>query len=142
MPMRPDPLVAATCGLLAAASGVHVVWGLRLPLPGIDRSAMADAVAGSQEVPSPTACFAVAGALGTASVLVGGFPARLPRLRRTGQVGVAAVLAGRAAIGLAGRTDLVAPGPPSERFLRWDRRLYTPLCAFLAAGATRAALRS
>jgi hypothetical protein len=54
---------------------------------------------------------------------------------------VAAALGGRGLIGLLGRTDLVAPGPVSDRFLVWDRRLYTPLCLALCAGATRAAIR-
>ena len=74
MSKRPEPLVAATSGLLAAAAGVHVLWGLRVPLPGVDRAAMADAVAGTQEVPSPAACFAVAGALGTAGCWWAGSP--------------------------------------------------------------------
>jgi hypothetical protein len=72
---------------------------------------------------------------------VAGFPAGAPRLRTLGQIGVAAALGGRGVIGLLGRTDLVAPGPVSDRFLVWDRRLYTPLCLALGAGAVRAAVR-
>jgi hypothetical protein len=136
-----DPYTGATSGVLAAAAALHVVWGLRLPIPGVDGDRMAEAVVGSGDIPPPAACYAVAAALGTASVLVAGAPSGLPRLRRLGQVGVAAVLGGRGLIGLAGRTDLVAPGPVSERFLVWDRRLFTPLCLALSAGAARAAVR-
>ena len=134
-----DPYVGATSGVLAAAAALHVAWGLRVSIPGVDGDRMSEAVVGTGEVPSPAACYGVAAALGTASALVAGFPSRTPRLRTLGQVGVAAVLGGRGAIGLLGRTDLVAPGPVSDRFLMWDRRLYTPLCLALCAGAARAA---
>jgi hypothetical protein len=136
-----DPLVTATSVVLAGAAALHVAWGARVSLPGVDGDRMAQAVVGSDDVPSPAACYAVAAALGTASALVAGVPGRLPRLRCLGQVGVAAALGGRGLIGLAGRTDLVAPGPVSDRFLVWDRRLYTPLCLALCAGAVRAARR-
>jgi hypothetical protein len=137
-----DPFVTATSAALAGAAALHVAWGARVSLPGVDGDRMAQAVVGSDDVPSPAACYAVAAALGTASALVAGVPGWLPRLRKLGQVGVAAVLGGRGLIGLAGRTDLVAPGPVSDRFLVWDRRLYTPLCLALCAGAVRAARRS
>jgi hypothetical protein len=131
----------ATSAALAGAAIVHVGWGLRVNLPGVDPEQLADAVVGSATIPGPGACFAVAAALGTASALVGGVPARSPRLRTLGQLGVAGALGGRGLIGLMGRTDLVAPGPPSERFRTWDRRLYTPLCLALSAGALRALRR-
>jgi hypothetical protein len=137
----PDPAVVATSAVLAGIGGLHVAWGLRLDLPGVDGDRMAEAVVGSLDVPSPAACFAVAGLLGAASALVAGVPARLPRIRRTGRLGVAAVLAGRGLLGLTGRTELVAPGPVSDRFRRWDRFVYTPLCLALAAGALRSATR-
>jgi hypothetical protein len=50
------------------------------------------------------------------------------------------VLGGRALLGATGRTELVAPGPTSAQFRKWDRALYSPLCAALAAGAIRAAM--
>jgi hypothetical protein len=136
------PLVRATAAALGAISALHVFFGLRIRIPGVDAERLTEATAGSPKRPSPAACFAVAAALATASALVGGHPRRRPTVRRAGQLGVAGVLAGRAALGLAGRTDLVAPGPTSARFRRWDRRVYTPLCAVLAAGAARAASRS
>ena len=55
--------------------------------------------------------------------------------QRLGVTGVAAVLADRAGLGFAGRTDLASPGSVSTRFRRLDRRVYSPLCLALAAGA-------
>jgi hypothetical protein len=136
-----DPYIRVTSGVLAAAAALHVAWGRRVSIPGIDGDRMAAAVVGSGDIPSPAACYAVAAALGTGSLLVAGVPSGLPRLRRLGQVGMAAALGGRGLIGLLGRTDLVAPGPVSDRFLVWDRRVYTPLCLALSAGAARAAVR-
>lgn len=134
-----DPIVTATAVALAAIGVVHVGWGLRLPLPGVDPARVADAVVGSDELPPPAACLAVAGALGVASALVAGAPPSRPGVRRLGQVGVATVLGARGLVGLAGRTEILAPGPTSERFRRWDRLVYTPLCLSLSAGALRAA---
>jgi len=133
-----DPLVQATAGTLALAAAVHGAWGLRVSVPGIDAARMAEAVAGAGEPPGPVACFAVAGALATAAAVVAGVPAGRPALVRAGRWGVAFALGGRGALGLAGRTDLVAPGQLTASFRRWDRRLYTPLCLALCAGAVRA----
>ena len=139
--MTDDPFVGATSAVLAGIGLLHVGWGLRVPMPGVDGARVADAVVGSDEMPSPAACFAVAVALAAAALLVAGVPSRWPRLRRVGQTGVAVVLGGRALLGATGRTDLVAPGPTSVQFRKWDRALYSPLCAALAAGAIRAATR-
>ena len=137
----PDAIEVAVGCTLAGIGALHVAWGLRLPLGGGDPGRLADAVVGSSDLPSPAACFAVAGALGAASALLLGVPSRAPLVRDAGRVGVALVLAGRGALGLSGRTDLVAPGPTSPTFRRWDRWLYTPLCLTLAAAAARAAVR-
>jgi hypothetical protein len=53
-------------------------------------------------------------------------------MRRLGTGTVVAVLAGRGALGLAGRTRLVSPTSTSARFARLDRRVYSPLCLALA----------
>ena len=140
-PPGPDLVEVAAGCTLAGIGALHVAWGLRLPLPGGgDPGRWAETVAGSSDLPSPTACFAVAGALGAASALLFGVPSRAPAIRDAGRVGVAVVLAGRGALGLAGRTELVAPGPTSATFRRWDRWLYTPLCLALAGAAARAAV--
>jgi hypothetical protein len=123
---------AATLGALAA---FHLAWGRGSTFPFPDAAALADAVAGRRAVPPRGACFAVAGALTAAALLVADRP-RLPRgIQRLGVTGVAAVLATRGALGLAGRTDVVSPGSASARFRRLDRRVYSPLCLALAAGA-------
>ena len=59
-------------------------------------------------------------------------------LRRTGLLAMAGVFGTRAAVGWAGKTDLVSPGSNSARFRRLDKRLYSPLCAALAAGSVSA----
>jgi Protein of unknown function (DUF3995) len=121
----------AAAGLTAIA-GVHVIWATGSSWPARDRAALADAVVGRRdgEVPSPAACFAVAGLLVTAAGVVG---ARGTRLRRLGARAVVAVLALRGGAGLAGRTDILSPGSSSPRFRELDRRFYAPLCLTLAA---------
>jgi hypothetical protein len=128
----------ATAAALGALAGLHVAWGLGSSFPFRDADELADAVVGRRAVPPPGACFAVAGALLAATALVadvGGLPRSVQRL---GVGGVAAVLATRAALGFAGRTDLAVPGSASPRFRRLDRGVYSPLCLALAAGALTA----
>ena len=125
----------ATAAVLFALAGLHVLWGRGSSLPFSDPDELADAVIGRRSVPSAEACFAVAGALTVAAALVADVP-RLPRgLQHLGVTGVGAVLAARAGLGFAGRTDAVSPGSISTRFRRLDRRVYSPLCLALAAGA-------
>lgn len=121
----------ASAGLFAAA-GLHAAWGAGSAWPFPDRATLADATAGAAEVPSPGSCFAVSGALAAAGTLTAGWPARYPVPQRAGALTVAAVLAGRGILGLAGRTRLVAPGATSARFTRLDRRVYSPVCLALA----------
>jgi len=126
---------SATAGALATVAALHVAWGRGATFPFPDRDGLNGAVIGRRATPSPTACFAVAAALTVAAALVADAP-RLPRhLQRVGVSGVAVVLATRAALGFAGRTDLASPGSVSTRFRRLDRRVYSPLCVALAAGA-------
>lgn len=132
-----DPAVRATAAALGVAAAMHAVWGLKLQVPGVDSARMAEAVSGVGEPPGPAACFAVAGALTTAAALLLGVPASRPGLVRAGRSGVALALGGRAALGLTGNTQLVAPGEITDSFRRWDRMLYTPLCLALSAGALR-----
>jgi hypothetical protein len=120
---------------LFSLAGLHVAWGRGSSFPFPDHDSLTDAVVGRTSVPPPVACFAVAGALATAAALVADVPP-LPRIiQRLGVTGVAAVLATRAGLGFAGRSDLVSPGSASTRFRRMDRRVYSPLCLALAAGA-------
>lgn len=120
---------------LLAIGALHLSWGRGSTFPFSERDDLNESVIGRSTTPSPGACHAVAGALTVAAALVADVP-RLPRsLQRLGVSGVALVLASRAALGFAGRTDLASPGSVSSRFRRLDRRLYSPLCLALAAGA-------
>ena len=124
----------ASASLLAIA-GLHVNWARGSSWPLGDREALADVIAGRVEAdrPSAAACLAVACLLGTAAAFVDGRPRRAPGISRLGAAGVAATLAARGGIGMAGRTDLIARGSVSERFRARDRRIYSPLCLTLAA---------
>ncbi len=140
--MRIDPLNATAGAALGAIGALHVAWGRGSTWPYPDLDTLADEVVGRPVVPAPAACYAVAGLLGAATVLVVTPPAVAPRLQAVGQAGVAAVLGTRAALGFFGRSDLVSPGSTSATFRRNDRRRFSPLCAALALSAGRAACRS
>ncbi|MFI6981392.1 DUF3995 domain-containing protein [Embleya sp. NPDC050154] len=127
--------VRMSVGTLTAIAGLHVAWGLGSSWPLPDRVSLADAVVGQPGVPGPAACFAAAGALGTAALLVAGRPRRKPAAVRLGAFGVAGVLGLRGVVGLVGRTDLLSPGSSSDRFRRLDRMAYSPLCLALAVGS-------
>jgi hypothetical protein len=151
---RVGTLTAST--VLFGLAGLHAAWGAGSPWPAADRQVLADAVIGTGSgtgtgghgsgtsngagtgrhvpgMPGPAACLAVSGALAAAGALTAGWPARRwPRLHRLGTCGVAGVLAGRGALGLAGQTRIVSPLSGSERFLRLDRRVYSPACLALA----------
>ena len=126
---------------LAGAGVLHVVWGRGSTFPYRTREQLNDSVVGRDATPSPAACYAVAMTLGGAAVIVGRAVTGGGRLVRVGSAVIAAVLSVRAAFGLAGRTDVLVPGSESERFRRIDRRVLSPLCLSLSAGAACAALR-
>jgi hypothetical protein len=129
----------AAAGALGALAALHLWWATGSAWPLGDQATLADAVAGRTTSPSPAACVGVAAALTTASALVAGRPSPGSPLQRAGATGVVAVLSLRGTLGLAGRTDLVAPGSSSPRFRRLDRRYYAPLCLAIAALASPAA---
>jgi Protein of unknown function (DUF3995) len=125
---------AAAAGLLAIGA-LHAAWGAGSSWPMASRAELSRAVLGSRGLQrgGAAACYTVAGALGTAAALVAGWPKRAGRPRRVAVAGIAAVLAGRGALGLAGRTDLVSPVSTGQAFRRLDRRYYSPLCLTLSA---------
>ncbi len=125
----------ATVGTLLGIAVLHVAWGRGSSFPFATVDEMTDAVVGGDVVPSPTACYAVAGLLTVAAAATAGLPTPRSRLRRLAVKGVATTLAGRAALGFSGRTEMVSPGSASPRFLRLDRSVYSPLCLALAAGS-------
>jgi hypothetical protein len=73
-----------TAGVLITIAGLHMAWGIGSSFPFHDRVELADAVVGTQEGPTPAACFAVAAALVVAGALVLGLPRLPPYLRRLG----------------------------------------------------------
>lgn len=130
------PLLGAAA--LASIAALHAAWGLGSSWPMATRAELAEVAAGNDLVPDPAACFAVAGALTAAAALVAGAGGD-SFIGRSGRWTVAAVLAGRAAVGGAGAARLLGMPPPSERFRRLDNKWYRPLCLALAASSARAA---
>jgi Protein of unknown function (DUF3995) len=125
---------------LAGAGVLHVVWGRGATFPYRTRERLNDSLVGRDATPSPAACYAVAGALVAAAAIVGRAVNGGGRVVHVGSGLVAAVLSVRAAFGLAGRTDVLVPGSESDRFRELDRRVLSPLCLSLGAGAACAAL--
>ena len=123
-------------------SALHVAWGSGSSFPFASRGDLADAVIGSDTVPSPPACYAVAAALAAGSTLLIDAIPMPERVRRAGLGGLSLTLGGRAMLGWFGQTEKVSPGSNSVRFRRLDRRVYAPTCAALAAGALAAVRRS
>lgn len=103
--MRTAPI--ATSSTLAAIAVLHVGWACGASFPFHDRMRLADSVAGSS----------------------GATP------RRAVVLGDAFVLAGRGAVGVAGRTSSLVPWTSSAHFNELDKRYYGPLCLLLASGA-------
>lgn len=98
---------------------------------------MANLLAQSQteQMPPAVACFAVAGVLATAGLVVGAGGQRWPA--RLARVGVAAGLLIRGVTGVTGRTRLLVPWTPSPSFQDLDRWCYGPLCLALGASIGR-----
>ena len=111
---------------------MHAVWGVGSAWPAADRRQLADAVAGTEEMPSAGACFAVTGALLAAAALVAG-AGNHNRLLRLGRRGVSAVLLLRGVIGVTGSTGVLVSWAPSAHFQALDRRYYGPLCLALGS---------
>ena len=127
-----------TAAILAALAALHVAWGSGSSFPFRNRDDLADAVVGSSTVPRPAACLAVAGALTAGAVLVAGVGPQPPCIRRPLLLGVSSTLGLRGLLGWAGKTETIAPGSNSERFVQLDRRIYSPLCIALALGSLAA----
>ena len=99
----------ATATALGGLAVLHLVWANGSSFPFSSRAELAEAVIGSESVPGPAACAAVAAGLSSAALLVGGRRLVPPRLRRVGVGVVTATLATRGVLGLVGRTDVVSP---------------------------------
>lgn len=133
----PGASKAVTAAALVAIAGLHVAWGLGSSFPFRTREELADSVVGSEEVPSPAACASVAAALVLAAILVAGVVPLPKALRSIGLRIVTTVLATRGVAGAMGRTSSLSPGSDSPAFNRLDKRLYSPLCLWLAASVRR-----
>ncbi len=138
--VRPSGYAAALG--LAGIGAVHAAWGRGSSFPFGSRDELADAAIGGSEVPPPMACNAVAGLLVVASGLAVDVAVGPPGFRRLGRMVVAGILAIRGAFGLAGRTDLLSPGSDSPRFVRLDRKIYSPLCLTLSLATATAVRRT
>ena len=114
-------------GILFFLAAVHANWVRGSSWPASSERRLAERVIGRDEMPSAGACLVVAALLAVGGSLVAGWPRSKPRLQRAGAAGVATTLAARSLFGFAGLMPLT-----SETFLRWDRRLYSPLCLVLA----------
>jgi hypothetical protein len=134
----------AAAAAFTALGALHLVWATGSSWPVSEADQQDGALSGRPpgQSPGPVACVAVAGLLGTAGALVAGHPRAYPRLTRAGSAGVVATFTTRGLLGLAGRTDLVAPGSTTERFRTLDRRYYAPLCLALAALSAPAVRRA
>ncbi|WP_371496779.1 DUF3995 domain-containing protein [Kitasatospora sp. NBC_00374] len=135
----------AVSAALAATGVLHAVW-MRSPWPLGSRAEFADAVigVGEEHVPTPAMCAGVAGLLGVAAAAVGARAGVLPAvgpawLAKAGSVTTAGALLARG----VGGPVLFGSGriARSERFVRLDRRYYSPLCVALGAGAALVAAR-
>jgi hypothetical protein len=133
------PLALVPGAVLAGAAGLHVAWGLGSSFPYDDRSSLADAVAGTPEVPSRGPCFVVAAGLAAGAALVVGVGGK-QRLATMARMALAASLGLRGLTGVTGMTEMLVPWSPSDRFRELDRRRYGPLCLSLSAAITICAL--
>jgi hypothetical protein len=124
-----------TSSTLATIAALHIGWGCGASFPFHDREQLADSVAGSSTTPRNRDCFAVAGLLACAAGLVADMLPLGTTTRRAGVLSVALVLAGRGAVGVAGRTGSIVPWTPSAHFNDLDKRYYGPLCLLLSSGA-------
>jgi Protein of unknown function (DUF3995) len=123
-----------TASILTALSALHLAWAFGSSFPFRSRAELADAIVGTSDVPPPSACLAVAGALAATAALLAEVVPLAPSVRRTAIRGAASVLGFRGALGLMGKTEMLAPGSNSERFVRLDRRIYAPLCLVVSIG--------
>jgi uncharacterized protein DUF3995 len=126
-----------TAAVLVAIAGLHALWGFGSSFPFRTREELADSVVGSSAVPSRRACVSVAAALVLSAILVARVVPLPTALRKVALRVVTTVLATRGVAGAMGRTSTLSPRSDSPAFNRLDKRLYSPLCLWLAAGVQR-----
>lgn len=126
-----------TATALFAVADLHVMWALGSSFPFRTREDLADSVVGTKDVPSTAACVAVASALVAAALIVGDVVPLPRRIRRLALQVISTTLATRGIAGALGRTSALSPGSDSPTFTRLDKRIYSPVCLWLAAGVRR-----
>lgn len=126
---------AASTGL-ASAAALHIAWALGSTWPARDEQELADLVVGDNRgaMPPVAATVGVAGALGVASWAVCR-QARGRGGRATRTIGLVA----SAALLARGGLGFFVFAHSTPEFARWNKRLYSPLCLALGAGAFAAA---
>jgi hypothetical protein len=117
---------------LGSIGGLHLLWALGSPWPAADRAALADAIGGFAEVPRPAACIAVAALLALSASATAGFPRSCPPIVRCVRAATWIVLALRGIVGITGN---MPQARRSATFAALDRRVYSPICLAIAAGA-------
>jgi hypothetical protein len=132
-------LAFALSFVLLLVTALHVYWGIGGIWPGTDAASCARAVGGFRgvdQMPTPTACFAVAACLGLATLwpmaLMGVFatPFALQGLALTAFL-IGLVFLAR---GIAGYTPAWRRLTPEQPFATNDLRYFSPLCLLLGAG--------
>jgi hypothetical protein len=129
-------LAAIECVLLAAIAALHAAWGAGLRWPCRNEQTLVTLVVGyaRERMPTPVRCFAAAGAILAAAVvlaaLAGFWRPSLPAggLTLLG-IGMTGVFAGR---GVAGYLPAWRARFPRQPFARLDRLVYSPLCLCIA----------
>jgi hypothetical protein len=136
------PAAVRACGIavpaaLAAVAAIHAAWALGWRWPGGTDQRFAERVLDAQELPPIAAVWAVVLALLVAAGIVRAAAVGVRhRLIRLAVWGVAAVLLGRAVMGLPG---YLADGV-DRVYAELDLAVYAPLCLLLAAGTAVVAL--
>lgn len=122
--------------ILAVIALFHALWGLGFSMPAADRVSLAHMVIGQAKVPPPAACFVVAlgvSGIALAAALAGGLiagPVSLVPVARILCWLAVALFAARAVGGYLPQFEQVFSLEPFRTF---NRLVYSPLCAFLAA---------
>ncbi len=122
----------AAAGTLAALAGLHALWATGSAWPARDRRRLAQLVAGTERMPGPAPCTAVACGLATSSALVAGLGGERS-IARVARGVVCGALLVRGAAGLTGSTRHLVSWTPAPEFVRRDRRWYGPLCLGIGA---------
>ena len=122
--------------LLAAIAALHAAWGGGVVWPRQNEEDLVRLVVGyrREQMPPPGHCFAAAGAILAAALIVGLLAGQSvsplpPTMLTVLGIGVTAVFAGR---GVAGYLPVWRARFPREPFARLDRLVYSPLCLLIA----------